>query len=354
MPKNKRNKKEQQTLTYMTSTTTENTTAKMKNNTKNKTNTNTTTNTVTDMITAATTSTMAIDALASISTTTTKMTTPKHQGRKKHKCDKCGKTVYHLKRHLQDSCPGVGNAKVPSVLIQDEKTGRFISSQTANTKHTRSTKKYLSPETSKVTRLDDDGLLFFSGCKDMKNIFTDLVKNLEIDKKQKFGIYEKEQGGILHVTPGVFGSKSSNHVKLNKVLSLLESQSQFYLFQEFEGLDRNCVERVLRSLNLPENKFNGSLIRLDKIGFFMSNGCSYVHEHSDPGSGFLVMVGGEGCTRMFFPESKSEATLTAKGEFVHVKHGVKHRVFSKGTRLCLSIFSYSEEDIKVINKNSRK
>jgi quercetin dioxygenase-like cupin family protein len=111
---------------------------------------------------------------------------------------------------------------------------------------------------------------------------------------------------------------------------------------------------VLRSLNLPENKFNGSLIRLDKIGFFMSNGCSYVHEHSDPGSGFLVMVGGEGCTRMFFPESKSEATLTAKGEFVHVKHGVKHRVFSKGTRLCLSIFSYSEEDIKVINKNSRK
>ena len=34
MPKHKRNKKEQQTLTYMTPKTTENTTAKMKNNTK--------------------------------------------------------------------------------------------------------------------------------------------------------------------------------------------------------------------------------------------------------------------------------------------------------------------------------
>ena len=42
MPKNKRNKKEQQTLIYTTSTTTENTKAKIENNTKNKTNTNTT------------------------------------------------------------------------------------------------------------------------------------------------------------------------------------------------------------------------------------------------------------------------------------------------------------------------
>ena len=42
MPKNKRNKKEQQTLIYTTSTTIENTKAKIKNNTKNKTNTNTT------------------------------------------------------------------------------------------------------------------------------------------------------------------------------------------------------------------------------------------------------------------------------------------------------------------------
>jgi hypothetical protein len=81
---------------------------------------------------------------------------------------------------------------------------------------------------------------------------------------------------------------------------------------------------VVHSANLSINKFNNILIRLDKIGFFMSNGCSYVHEHSDPGSGFLVMVGGEGCTRMLFPESKSEVTLAAKDEFIHVKHVVKH------------------------------
>jgi hypothetical protein len=177
---------------------------------------------------------------------------------------------------------------------------------------------------SKVTRLDNNGVLFFSGCKNMKNIFANLVKNLEIKKKQTFGIYKKAEGDILHVTPGVFGSNNSKHVKIEKLLSFLESQHYFYLFQEIEGLKRHCVERVVSSLNLHHNKFNGNLIRLDKIGFFMSNGCSYVHEHSDPGSGFLVMVGGEGCTRMLLPESKSEATLTAKGEFFHVKYGVKH------------------------------
>eukprot|EP00957_Ditylum_brightwellii_P201844 15327487-Ditylum_brightwellii.AAC.1 len=58
---------------------------------------------------------------------------------------------------------------------------------------------------------------------------------------------------------------------------------------------------VIHSLNLLENKFNGNLIKLDNIGFFVSNGCSYVHEHSGPGSGYLVMVGSEGCTRMHFP-----------------------------------------------------
>eukprot|EP00957_Ditylum_brightwellii_P086801 6605508-Ditylum_brightwellii.AAC.1 len=70
--------------------------------------------------------------------------------------------------------------------------------------------------------------------------------------------------------------------------------------------------KVVCGLNMPDNKFDGSLIRLDKIGFFMSNGFSYVHEHFDPGSGFLVMVGGEDCTRLLFPDSKSEARLTAK------------------------------------------
>ena len=76
---------------------------------------------------------------------------------------------------------------------------------------------------------------------------------------------------MLFRSPGVFGSKNSNHVNLEKVLFLLESQTHFYLFQEFEGLKRNCVETVLCSLNLPENKFNGSLIRLDKtvIEFIM-------------------------------------------------------------------------------------
>ena len=81
-----------------------------------------------------------------------------------------------------------------------------------------------------------------------------------------------------------------------------------------------------------------------------TDGCAYVHKHADPGSGYLVMVGGEGCTRMHFPTEKTEATLTTKGDFVFIKHGVKHHVFSKGTRLCLSIFSYSEEDHKNLNK----
>ena len=90
----------------------------------------------------------------------------------------------------------------------------------------------------------------------------------------------------------------------------------------------------------------------------MSNGCSYVHGHTDPGDWYLVIVGGKGCTRMIFPDLKCEATVTSKGEFVYVKHSVKHQVFSKGTRFCLSIFSYSEEDMKknkkiVANKYGR-
>ena len=91
------------------------------------------------------------------------------------------------------------------------------------------------------------------------------MKDLEIKKKQTFGIYEKAEGGILHVTPGVFGSNNSKNVKLDKVLSLLESQTHFYLFQEIEGLKDCCVERVIRSLKLPINKFNVSLIKLDKL-----------------------------------------------------------------------------------------
>jgi hypothetical protein len=33
---------------------------------------------------------------------------------------------------------------------------------------------------------------------------------------------------------------------------------------------------------------------------------------------------------MLFPESKSEVTLAAKDEFIHVKHVVKHWFFQKG------------------------
>eukprot|EP00957_Ditylum_brightwellii_P144458 11004054-Ditylum_brightwellii.AAC.1 len=119
--------------------------------------------------------------------------------------------------------------------------------------------QYLSPHLSKVTRQDDDEVLFVVGCKNMGIIIANLVKELHTDKEQTFGIYEKAEEGVLHVRPGAFG-----------------------------------------------------LTRLDKIGFFMSNGCSYVHEYSGPGIGYLVIVGSEEYTRMHFPESKSEATLTAK------------------------------------------
>eukprot|EP00957_Ditylum_brightwellii_P093850 7146620-Ditylum_brightwellii.AAC.1 len=151
-----------------------------------------------------------------------------------------------------------------------------------------------------------------AGCKNMKYIFANLVRDLEINKKKTFDIYKKSEGGILHVKLGVFGSNNSKNVNIEKVLSLLESQHHFYLFQEIKCVKDCCVERVVCSLNLSDNKFDGSFIRLDRIGLLMSNGCSYVYEHSDPGNGFLVMVGDEGCTRMLFPDLKSEATLTAK------------------------------------------
>eukprot|EP00957_Ditylum_brightwellii_P019079 1436127-Ditylum_brightwellii.AAC.1 len=69
----------------------------------------------------------------------------------------------------------------------------------------------------------------------------------------------------------------------------------------------------------------------------MSNVYSYVHDHSDPGSVFLVMVGGEGYTRMIFPELKSEATLTAKGEFVHVNMVLSTEFFKRDKTMSLDI-----------------
>ena len=123
-------------MTYTASKTTANAMAKTKKNKTKKTITNTTTNTATDTTTATITSTMAMDTMSTTTTTTTKMTTPKHQVRKKHICTKCGRSVYILNRHLQQSCQGVGNAKVLIALFKDEKTGRFISSKTANAKHT--------------------------------------------------------------------------------------------------------------------------------------------------------------------------------------------------------------------------
>eukprot|EP00957_Ditylum_brightwellii_P005384 410465-Ditylum_brightwellii.AAC.1 len=46
--------------------------------------------------------------------------------------------------------------------------------------------------------------------------FADLVKELDLDKEQTFGIYEKAEEGTLHVWPGVFGSTDSYNVKLEK------------------------------------------------------------------------------------------------------------------------------------------
>eukprot|EP00957_Ditylum_brightwellii_P080593 6129730-Ditylum_brightwellii.AAC.1 len=53
-------------------------------------------------------------------------------------------------------------------------------------------------------------------CKNMGDIFADLVKELDMDQEQTFGIHEKTEEGILHVRPGVFGSTDSNNVNLEQ------------------------------------------------------------------------------------------------------------------------------------------
>eukprot|EP00957_Ditylum_brightwellii_P113822 8677779-Ditylum_brightwellii.AAC.1 len=86
---------------------------------------------------------MAMDTMATTTTTSTSMTTPKHQ----------------------NSCPGVGNANVPITLFKNEKTGRSISGETSNTRQTCSKRQYLSPDMSSVTRQDDDGICSFQAAR---------------------------------------------------------------------------------------------------------------------------------------------------------------------------------------------
>eukprot|EP00957_Ditylum_brightwellii_P121160 9240362-Ditylum_brightwellii.AAC.1 len=96
--------------------------------TATNTTTNMTTNKTTDTATDAKTATMASSiALDTMATTTTTITTHKHQVREKDICSKCGASIYHLRRHMQESCPGVGNENVPITLFKNEKPGRFIS-----------------------------------------------------------------------------------------------------------------------------------------------------------------------------------------------------------------------------------
>eukprot|EP00957_Ditylum_brightwellii_P131134 10001797-Ditylum_brightwellii.AAC.1 len=62
-------------------------------------------------------------AMATMATMATTMTTAKHSLREKHICSKCGSSVYHLRRHVQNNCIGVRNANVPMTFIKNPKTG---------------------------------------------------------------------------------------------------------------------------------------------------------------------------------------------------------------------------------------
>eukprot|EP00957_Ditylum_brightwellii_P065944 5000908-Ditylum_brightwellii.AAC.1 len=59
-----------------------------------------------------------------------------------------------------------------------------------------------------------------------------------------------------------------------------------------------------------------------------------------------------GTTRVIFPEEKKEATLTSLGDMAFVPKRVKHKTSSKGTRVCVTFYSFSEADIKSRKKES--
>ena len=271
-----------------------------------------------------------------MSTKPSKQVSAKHQKRKKYECDLCKKSFYNINEHKQH-CPRV-------------KEGTAKKTHRGTTRATRP--KFLEQALHTYIPKDDKGKKFFQENNLYKEIQNFLkILQLPADKSQKLDLRtDPAEDGVIHVRKG----DEYKEFTLKDIKTMIEQDNQFYSYQEYE-ITTEKMERVIKEYKLPTygSFFNKNSLMMNKIGVFFSNGDSYVHEHKDPGAGFLVMIFG-GVTRVIFTESAKHATLAATGDMVFIKNNVAHKVFSKGLRLCFTFFSFSEQDYAEANQAAKQ
>ena len=269
-----------------------------------------------------------------MSTKPSKQVSAKHQKQKKYDRDLYQKTFYNLNEHKQ-FCQRVKK------VMQKHHRGS-----------TRTTRKmFLEQALHTFIPKDNDGKKFFQEQNLIKEI-QKFLKNLSLpaDESQKVDLQtDPAEDGVIHV------KKGDQYIgyTLKELKTQIEQGNSFYSYQEYE-IESKTMKTIIKEYKLPTSSsfFNETSLMMDKIGVFFSNGDCHVHEHKDPGAGFLVMIFG-GVARVIFPESTTHATLAGAGDMVYIKNNVRHQVFSKGMRFCLSFFSLTEQDFDEKNKSAK-
>eukprot|EP00957_Ditylum_brightwellii_P020873 1574458-Ditylum_brightwellii.AAC.1 len=117
--------------------------------------------------------------------------------------------------------------------------------------------------------------LFFCAINKIIELLTRAVDQLMLPSGQTFCIfYNVNKDGVIPVGPGLFDSPNPDNVK-----------------------------ELIKVCNISQEKLNDHVIRMYTVGFFITQGNVVTEHHTDPGSGYPVMLGG-GTTRVIFPEEK--------------------------------------------------
>ena len=264
--------------------------------------------------------------------------TNKHKKRKKHQCPICQRLVYNLKQH-HDSCSFVTVEKPHKQTCGDESKGQ-----------TRSQHKYVGEFFGTYVVKDSDGSKFFGNDVSLETALRNFLANVNMPVNYKFPIFANTNtDGVIEAYPGCMKNVKEEKC-VEEIGQLVKEGKSCYCYEEYV-ISKKAMNRLIEHYQLPTHAsfFNDNSILMTKVAVFFSNGNAVTMCHTDPSSGFLTMICG-GVTRVFFPDKLKHATLSAIGDMLFIKHGVKHQVYSKGERMCLTFFSLTEEDYKDSNK----
>lgn len=200
---------------------------------------------------------------------------------------------------------------------------------------------------------DSNGSNFFGDKVSLDSTLHNLLETLNLPSDHKFPLLtETNKLGLISAYPGSINNSKEKNVY--EISTMLKDNKSFYCYEEY-FITTESWNKLVKFYNLPRDGsfFNDNSMVTTKVAFFFSNGNVVTNLHKDPSSGFLVMVCG-GVTRVCFPDDSKHTTLAAIGDMVLIKHGVRHQVYSKGPRVCLSFFSLTEQDYQYKRKKKLK